>query len=206
LKHAAQAMGGGFSSLKIKISPAIMRFLDPALAELLSLAAGPLFFRLDANSSFTKESFDKLLESLSSRVSSAIEYIEDPYPNFWEQGERRVSLAVDVGAAALLKKEALGNFVYVVKPTVELGLLALAKEMGSRKQKIVLSSALETEVGLCTLRNFALSYGDSTFAHGLATAHFFEKSFLRDVPLLKEREVMSPQMLRFLDAHAWRAL
>lgn len=150
-----------FKTLKIKIGRDWKKE-----AEILNCLQRDSFkLRLDANASFTANSFNEFLDLLDKRVIESLEYIEDPTPydlEIWKSFQKRVPIAIDfeyskapeslldAGFSAVVLKSSRQNVEDIVDKSVRAGL------------KITFTSSMDHLVGI---------------AHGVSIAQYFKSKF-----------------------------
>ena len=180
--------------------------IDDLLSQLSEAGRNKVLFRLDANESLTPGILAEIPKKLSLQNLARIEYIEDPYSGF-KVDQHKIPLAIDKGLE--LEDFSDTRFTLIVKPMVQFGLTQLQKILSgahASKAKIVLSSSLETEVGLLALRNFARTFANQEIAHGLATAGILDDPQIDDRPIIQKLEVLSVKNLSALNTLDWRAI
>ncbi len=173
--RARAAAAAGFAVAKVKVGLA-----DPGveIAYLRALAAAvPLRLRLDANRAWDETTARSFLGALA---GLPIEAVEEPLadPNAaalgWLQAPLPFPLAVDESLATLGLDSVLACGIrrLVLKP-VELGgpaaALAVARRARAAGLEVVVTSALDSAVGVVAAAHLAAALGDDGPAHGLAT-------------------------------------
>jgi o-succinylbenzoate synthase len=207
----AQLRADGFSCFKIKISPANLQ----EVAKLIGGASG-LRFRLDANGSLDPALLEILFRFLrESGASERVDYIEEPYPRFWENSRLRnspVSLAADESANSssaidtLLRAPAPPQAV-IIKPTV-FGSLVTLDQLVHRLEgagvSVVFGSSLECEPGRRALISFLGRRANAPA--GLNTGFLFSENYLPDLPLWKETPAVGAEEEKWLEGLSWSKL
>ena len=193
-----------FEELEVPISHATMSVADPALLETavergfktvkLKCGRSPsheatflneqgknhpeLRWRLDFNEQLTPSEVDDFLESLSTGVRCAIDFLEDPCPyseSAWKKlhATHRIPLAVDREAAP----HRTAAQVMVIKPNLDEPLL-LAEAALSTQQSVVVTSAMDHPVGQTfaawEAARLQLQFPGLVGVCGLQTHHGFE--------------------------------
>lgn len=184
----------GFRTFKFKISPDRSQATLELLALLKATADGPYFLRLDGNGAFQP---NNILNVTPALLSYPIEYWEDPLPlgDLWSwkyfRKESPFALALDgpLDSVAAVEAAVADNLadVYILKPTVLGGLANLdraiaAVEAGGKRW--VVTSTLETEIGIRAILVHLSRTGKARAPQGLASAALFRESFLEEVPEL----------------------
>ncbi len=181
-----EALDRGFKTIKIKTpSP------DPNLATVLRdvyKEKEEVKFRLDANQSWDEEklkTFNRYFKNIP------IEYIEEPYAlQDDEEINRTLSLsdypiALDESIAdlnhltKLLKK--FPDLFVIIKPMMLGNIFELSETLSkyrSSYKRVVITTSLESAVGLETISYLAATLGDNSRAHGLNTGKLFRKDLI----------------------------
>jgi len=175
---AARAVGAGFRSLKLKVAGVSPEQDIRRIRAVRESAGSGVALRIDANGAWDE---DTALAVLRAVRACDIEYVEDPVPGDPAAVGRRsgVPVAADVPSLAagdrivrerradvlVLKPMALGG----VRPTRELAVRAIAAGIG-----VVVTSILDTAVGIAGALHLAASLPGTERAHGLATADLLE--------------------------------
>ena len=176
----------GYNCFKIKITESNIQGLSAFLGEFNSLTAGSINFRLDFNQLLSLNQAKEFLQGLS---IFPIEYIEEPIsePDPMSlsilRSETGIPIALDesigkeFGCNQIIEEDLAD--VYILKPTVHGGIIKLFKlyhEMSSKNKKVVLTSALESQVGLKAVANLAAACSgiSEVPACGLSTLSLFK--------------------------------
>tara|TARA_R100001143_G_scaffold63604_1_gene73763 strand:- start:15507 stop:16568 length:1062 start_codon:yes stop_codon:yes gene_type:complete len=180
------ALHDGFKTIKIKtVSP------DPKLAAVLHEIYAQnkdVIFRLDANQSWNVEKlkiFNREFKNLP------IEYIEEPYELHRDEEIDRAftmsayPIAIDESIrdsnhlGKLLEK--YPNLFIIIKPMMLGNIFSISETLlkyRSSYKRVVITSSLESAVGLGTISKLAASIGDNSLAHGLNTKKLFRKDIV----------------------------
>jgi o-succinylbenzoate synthase len=188
VRQASEAVAQGFTCLKVKVGGTTPQG-DEALLDAVRAAVGPnVTLRADANGAW---SADQAMERLSRLERFNLEYVEQPVAPGDVAGLATVRRAVSVPIAAdeavvdvdsarkLLDANAAD--VLVVKPAAVGGLqsgsaiMRLAIERGCRS---VVTSSLESGVGVAAALHLAACGSADMPACGLATASLLERDLL----------------------------
>jgi len=168
LAESGQDVPADASVVKLKVG---RRSLEADLDHVRSLAArlGPASLRLDGNRRLTAE--DTL--ALADAAGDTLAFLEEPVPApLLEPLLARVPIALD---ETLFERASppRGARAWVLKPTT-LGdrTQTLAEQAGREGVELIISSALETDVGLRALHAFAAVWAPAG-VHGLDTAKLF---------------------------------
>lgn len=182
------ALDSGFKTIKIKTpSP------DPQLATVLREVYAEredVIFRLDANQSWD---VDKLKRFNRHFKNLPIEYIEEPYALHGdEEIDRALSISdspialdesiTDLNHLATLLKQYPDLFV-IIKPMLLGNIFELSETLSTYRssyKRVVVTSSLESVVGLETISKLAISLGDNSRAHGLNTGKLFRNDLITD--------------------------
>ena len=180
---AIDAVSRGFQVLKLKLGMNQLKDDIQYLEELCMQLPEQVKIRLDANGSWSykqAESFIRAVHHLP------VESIEEPIhkPELSDlrrlQDSTSIALALDESTGkfkldALLKSQAVQRLI--IKPMARGGLLSsldLAKRAEAHNLEIVITSTIESAVGLQAAAQLAAVISDSnnTLAHGLATSEW----------------------------------
>jgi o-succinylbenzoate synthase len=178
--EAAQAVQAGFRTLKIKVAAAAPEEdIRRVLAVRGSVGAG-VAIRLDANGAWDEETALRVLRAVE---ACDIEYVEEPVAGELRAVGRRTNIRVAADPATLeegsrvvrergadflvLKPMALGG----LRPTRELAVAAIEAGLG-----VVITSILDTAVGVAGALHLAASLPGPERAHGLATVGLLEEA------------------------------
>lgn len=182
------ALDNGFKTIKIK-TPSPDPDLAAVLREIFSQKKDVLF-RLDANQNWDLEklkTFNNYFKDLP------IEYVEEPYAvKSDEEIDRMISLSncpialdesiTDLNHLAKLLKQ-YPDLVVIIKPMLLGNIFELSETLFSYRSTnkgVVITSSLESGVGLETISILAASLGDNSRAHGLNTGKLFRKDLITD--------------------------
>lgn len=188
------ALDSGFKTIKIKVPTP-----DPDLADVLrevSTQRVDVNFRLDANQNWDiqkLEVFNRLFKSLP------IEYIEEPLGLHDDEEIERISTLCDYPIALdesisdmdhltqLLKQHP--NLFIIIKPMLLGNIFKLSETLSkyrSSYKRVVITSSLESAVGLETISLLATFLGDKSRAHGLNTGKLFRQDLTTDDTMKSE--------------------
>lgn len=198
--RAAAAVARGFAVGKIKVGVGRVADERDALAEVVERTQGRLAIRLDANRAWPRAEARWFLESLVGRPIDGVEEpLADPTPETLArlQAEVPFPLAADesvpvLGIDALLDAGAVRRLV--VKParlggiTATLSLAAKARRAGV---EVVLTSVVDSAIGVTAAAHLAAAMPVGGAVHGLATLDWL----VRDVapaPALVEGALVLP--------------
>lgn len=223
---AEAAVEQGFDTLKLKLAPAsslarsrVVRGDFPAVSEIVHsvetvravrAAVGPrVALRVDCNAALTVESATSLLEALE---GSDLEYVEQPVGSIEDLARLKARVRVPLAADECVRSVAdaqrlreLGAADVLVVKVQPLGGLATAREIvAAAGLPVVVSSMIESSVGLAVGLALAGSLPDPPLACGLATARMLALDVVAD-PLVPEggwlpvrRVELDPQVLSLL--------
>jgi o-succinylbenzoate synthase len=189
---ACQAVAEGFACLKLKLGGQDARALVERVRAVRERVGPSVRIRLDANGAWTVA---EAIDVIGRLAGHGIEYVEQPVPDL--EGMAQVRQAVDVplaadesvvGTASVEKiASARAADIVVVKPAF-LGLrtaLSVARAAESRGLEVVVTSALDTSIGIAAALHVAATFAGDR-ASGLATAALLGGDLV-DVPLVPRR-------------------
>jgi o-succinylbenzoate synthase len=197
---AADAVAGGFSSLKLKVARESLEG-DEALVSTVRRAVGPgVRLRIDPNAGW---SVSQAVEAVRRLARYDLEYVEQPVPANDLAGLKDVRSAVSVPIAAdealdsiddLKRLLAMDAADVVIIKVGRLGGLHRAKEMirlaEGIKKAVVVTSSLESGVGIVASAQLASTLAMHPFAHGLGTGLLLEHDLV-SVPLSISQGMLS---------------
>lgn len=190
--HAIVLASGGCTTAKVKVAePGQSLAAAQERLEAVRAALGPSgHVRIDANGLWTRE---EALDSLTvlDRAAGGLEYVEQPCASVedlaWVRRRQHVPVAADesirraADPLAVRRAEAADVVVLKVAPLGGVrACLRLAEEVGL---PVVVSSALESSIGIAAGLALAASLPDLPYACGLATVHLLARDVVED-PLL----------------------
>ena len=195
-----EAVAQGFTSIKLKVAQGTLA-QDEALVLAVRQAIGPeVKLRVDANQGW---SVSQAIEAIHRLASYDIEYIEQPVPADDLSGLAEVRRAVSVPVAAdetldsvdglhrLMAAEAADLFVVKAARLgglyQALEIMRLATESG---KPVIVTSSLESGVGIAASAHLASTLSSHSSAHGLATGLLLEEDLL-STPLVPRRGTLS---------------
>jgi len=180
------ALERGFQTVKIKTPVP-----DPQLAAILhevTLQREYVNFRLDANQNWDVE---KLQIFNSTFKDLPIEYVEEP---FAMSSNNDIAQAISISDYPIALDESITNLnrlseilelfpdlIIIIKPMLFgniFELLETISEHRSSYERVVVTSTLESAVGMDTMSMLAASMGDHKRAHGLNTGQLFQKNLV----------------------------
>ena len=179
------AADAGFTAIKLKVGNGEFEDDIARVRALREAAGSEIAIRLDANGAWSPS---EALQALRSFVPFDIEYIEEPLASI--SSSNYLAALADIAAhspipvaadesissvADLSRLPKLGIPVAVVKPAV-LGnlreLFAASRALLDEGIKVVVSSALDSSIGIACAAHFAAALGLSSTPCGLATARW----------------------------------
>jgi L-Ala-D/L-Glu epimerase len=186
--EAAGAVATGFNCLKFKVGKNTLAE-DEAVVATVRQAVGPeVLIRLDANQAW---SVDEAIEAINVFSPYNIEYVEQPVKADDIAGMAKVRDNVRVPLAA---DESLGSYpdlrllldagaadVFIIKAARLGGFrksLRIANEAMERGHRIVVTSSLESGIGIAAAAHLAAAFPSQPKAHGLATTLLLENDLL----------------------------
>lgn len=189
---ARDLVARGFRCLKLKVAP---RDLDGEAARLAAVREGAgegVALRLDANAAWT---VGEAVAALRRLGADGVEYVEQPVAEIADLAEVRRAVAVPIaadesvtGPEAVERIAAAGAAdVVVIKPAL-LGLRAAAAAARAARERgigVVITSALDTSIGIAAALHLAAALPDPLPPCGLATAALLAGDLARE-PLIAE--------------------
>ncbi len=174
--EGAAAIGAGFTTLKIKVGIAGAERDERRVAALREAVGDAVRIRIDANGAWEIGEAVAILRRLE---RYAIEYVEQPVPRALAEVRSKCGIRVAADesvrsahdAKRLIRQRAAD--ILIVKP-MAVGGLTIAWEIARMAQDaglgVVITSILETAVGIAGALHLAAALPESDLAHGLATA------------------------------------
>lgn len=186
---ARAAIQAGFSCLKLKLAGTSQAMLERVAAVRAAIGPEPRL-RLDANESWN---FEQARALLAQYAVYDIEYIEQPLPARDLDGMARlrhetpIPLAADEALSGLESARRILNTrsadVLILKPQLAGGLRAchqIIHEASKQQVVCVITSTLETGIGIAAALHLAASAPEITLPCGLATLALLEDDLLRE--------------------------
>jgi O-succinylbenzoate synthase len=191
---ARMAVAAECRTLKVKVGDPEGEDRVRAVREAVGPAA---HIRLDANGSWDLEEAIRSLEGLA---RYGIELVEDPVPTLDELARLRRRCSIPVAAERSIRTiedvdemRRLGAAdVLVIKPQRIGGIGAALRAAEVAGIPVVVSSALETSVGLATCLAVAAALPASPYAHGIGTATLLAED-VTSLPLLPVQGRLVPR-------------
>jgi o-succinylbenzoate synthase len=189
VRAAQQAVADGFGCVKLKMGQGVQEEIERVAV--VRAAIGPaIHLRLDANEGW---SFEQARAILAGCAPYAIQYVEQPLPASDLAGMRALRRCVPVPIAA---DEAISDLasarrvlaqgaadVLIVKPQLAGGLRAgqrIIEEAEAHGVQCVVTSALETGIGIVAALHLAAAMPAVKLECGLATLRLLEDDLLFD--------------------------
>jgi len=176
-----QLLDAGYRQIKCKLGLAPWQQEARLLERLCSSLPGDVLLRLDANRAWSPDEARQFLRAIEGLpIESLEEPLRDPHPERLAelQAGTRIELALDESlrlpeGPRLLSAAPVRRLV--LKPMAHGGpvkTLALARQARAQGMRVVISSTLESSIGLHAAAQLAAALGpaDPDLAHGLATA------------------------------------
>jgi o-succinylbenzoate synthase len=197
IASAKEACANGFRTLKVKIGIKSVTADVNLLKDLRALCSEQKL-RVDVNGAW---SLEQALQFAEQALPYKLEYIEDPLAKErladlkTLHRQSKIPIAVDEGARSATEVKQLINGdmcdIIVLKPTA-IGSYAELEDIFFCKgsEGIVVSSLMESSVGLSYLTACAAAFGSMQAAHGLSTALYLSRDTLKQ-PLIPERGRLS---------------
>lgn len=176
-----------FKTLKIKVG----RDWKKEAEALNELKAYPFRVRLDANSSFTANSFHDFLYLLEDAFLEKIEYIEDPTPyelNSWREFQKQVPVAIDFELEKASKTLMDAGFSVVILKSSRQNVEDLVDKSIAANLKITFTSSMDHLVGIAhgvaIAESYKNKYPENVLDSGFLTYELFEEDeFSREVSI-----------------------
>ncbi len=186
--EARAALKSGFCCVKLKVGGGTLE-KEEAMVAAVRRAVGPdMQIRLDANQAWSVE---QAIESIRCLSKYDLEYVEQPVAANDIDGMAKVRRAVSVPLAA---DESLGSIVdlhnileagaadvFIIKAARLGGFrksLRIANEAAERGHPVVVTTSLESGIGIAASTHLAAAIPSQTKAHGLATGFLLEDDLL----------------------------
>lgn len=177
---------GNYRTVKIKMSGQVEHDIE-CVHRVRQIVGKSIGIRVDANRRWSYEDAASALERMR---EFDIEYVEEPLAVFdAEQLSRlrdktKIKIALDETFVEsddpeTLMTDRVGDII-IIKPTLIGGIgriFQLASLARSCDQQIVITSSLETEIGLSALLHLAAAIGDMIYSCGLDTLRFFRATY-----------------------------
>jgi o-succinylbenzoate synthase len=199
-EQLTRKLSRGYRAYKLKVGVETNARELEKIAYLRGTLGENISIRLDANRAF---GFEQAVRFLASVAQFKIEYIEEPlHANLFNRlgdlhAESHVPIALDeslsdhsVGKStwslrdrALQLADRSAMDVAIIKPTLAGGLcdvIELARDLSQTDVKMVISSAIETGVGLTAALHLAAALGDTVLDCGLDTLGLLADSLISE--------------------------
>ncbi len=190
----------GYRAYKLKVGVETPECELEKIAYLRETLGDSISIRLDANRAFE---FDQAVRFLASVAQFKIEYIEEPlHANLFNRlGDLRAESRVPIALDESLSDHSVGKAVWslrdralqladrgvmdvaIIKPMLAGGfceVIELARELSHTNVKMVISSTIETGVGLTAALHLAASLGDTVLPCGLDTLGLLADSLIAE--------------------------
>ena len=191
---ARMAVAAGCRTVKVKVGDAEGEARVRAVRE----AVGPaVHIRVDANGAWDLE---EAIRSLHALAGYDIELVEDPVPTLAELAHLRRRCSIPLAAEMLIRtiedvvemRRLDAADVLVIKPQRIGGIGAALRAAELAGVPVVVSSALETSVGLAACLAVAAALPTCTYAHGIGTATLLAED-VTALPLLPVQGRLVPR-------------
>ncbi len=190
-------VASGFRCLKLKVGRADLAAEMAKLEAIRAAVGAAVAIRLDVNAVW---SVPQAIEAIAALAAFGIEYVEQPVGGIDALAAVRAAVAVPIAAdesvqdvAAVTAIAARGAAdVIVIKPSVH-GLrtsLALMQEAHARKLTVVITSVLDTSVGIAAALHVAAVAPGRLLPCGLATASLLDGDLVSEGGLAINEGVM----------------
>jgi O-succinylbenzoate synthase len=166
----------GFGCIKVKVSPVNLSNDDARLAAIRAAAGRQVQLRIDANASWSVE---QAVEAISRLEAHGLEYVEQPVAQIQDLARVRrqvqTPIAADESVTSVVAVDTIAKAhaadLVVVKPAL-LGLRAsvdIAKRAIAAGLDVVVTSTLDTSVGIAAALQLAATLPEPALPCGLAT-------------------------------------
>ncbi len=180
----AGARRDGFGAFKLKLGGRTIGDDIERVAALRSAIGPDASLRLDAGGRWTSDEAARILTAL---VAYDIEYVEDPVADLDALVQLGMATEIPLAADVVLGRSAdpLGLVstalidVFVLKPGALGGLsmaAAIAARAADRGRRVVVTSFLESAIGLTAAVHLAAALPEDGYASGLATSYLFAEN------------------------------
>ncbi|MDO8716856.1 MAG: o-succinylbenzoate synthase [Dehalococcoidales bacterium] len=186
--EAKAAIKAGFACIKLKVGGGTLEKEEAMVAAVRRAVGLDMQIRLDANQAWSVE---QAIEAIRCLAKYDLEYVEQPVAANDIDGMAKVRRAVSVPLAA---DESLGSIVdlhhildagaadiFIIKAARLGGFrksLNIANEAAERGHPVVVTTALESGIGIAASAHLAAAIPSQTKAHGLATGFLLEDDLL----------------------------
>lgn len=186
--EAGDAVESGFNCVKLKVGSGTLEHEEEMVAAVRRAVGPDMQIRLDANQAWSVE---QAIEAIRCFSRYDIEYVEQPVAASDIAGMAKVRRAVSVPLAA---DESLGSIVdlhnileagaadvFIIKAARLGGFrksLRIANEAAERGHPVVVTTSLESGIGIAASVHLAAAIPSQTKAHGLATGLLLEDDLL----------------------------
>jgi O-succinylbenzoate synthase len=191
---ARMAVASGCGTVKVKVGdPGGEARVDAVRAAV----GGSVRIRLDANGAWTVEEAQRELIRFATRF---IEFVEDPVATLTEMAALRrrspIPIACEMAVRSVDDIHELRRLdaadVLVLKPQRLGGIRASLHAAELARIPVIVSSALETSVGLATCLAVAAALPEIPYAHGVGTALLLTEDVTAD-PLIPDQGWLTPR-------------
>lgn len=202
-RHAALA---SYDTVKLKVAVKSLED-DINLVNTIALELPELMIRLDANLGWTSDDVRKFADALP---REAVEWIEDPCSlslREWTrlQSEVGVPFACDEAFSEeeILAFDGVPGFKTLVLKPARMGAIrersALLKRMRDEEIPVVLSSMMDSSVGLAHLAHLASEWSSPEIAQGLGTLQFLKQDTLSHSLHIEAGHLVVPPLSELYD-------
>ncbi len=202
VQQACDAVAAGFSCLKLKMCSGLDDEIERVSA-VRGAVGSEIHLRLDANAAWT---FEQARTILTACEPLTIQYVEQPLPAYDLTGMYQLRQEVSIPIAAdeavyhlesarrVLTWEAAD--ILIIKPQLAGGLragLRIIDEAANYHVPCVVTSTIETGIGLLGALHLAAASPHITLACGLATLHLLEDDCVLEELSLQDGALVLPQ-------------
>jgi o-succinylbenzoate synthase len=196
---ARRFLDRGFACIKVKVSPADLAGDDARLAAVRGAVGARVRLRIDANAAWTVE---YAVQAISRLEAHGLDYVEQPVAGVDGLAEvrRRVRtpIAADESVTCVASVEAIAAAsaadLVVIKPSL-LGLHAsvdVAKRAAELGLRVVVTSTLDTSVGIAAAVHLAATLPDPLPPCGLATVELLAGDLITEPLVAREGHITVP--------------
>ena len=200
---AREAIEQGFTSLKLKVGGGLLEEDEKLVSAVREAVGSEVKLRLDPNQAW---SVKQAIESIGRLSRFQIEYVEQPIAASDVAGLAEVRRSVPVPLAAdesLSSIEDLQNLldteaadIFIIKAAKVGGINAgmeIANEAIKAGRSVVVTTSLESGVGIAAGTHLAAAFSEQPYSHGLATGLLFEQDLTYPLLLPEKGRLMTPE-------------
>ena len=170
------AMSKNFECHKLKVGRQSFEEDMAFIFQIMSLIKSHHTLKIDCNGLWSLNDAIRFSKAVDHK---RIRYIEDPFPDIATQKKfttsSSIKLALDEYYESFDQTLYSHSSYFVIKPMVQGSIVSLLTMPQTTKNKLIISSSYETEIGLLGLLHLAACFGNDAY-HGLDTLHYFKET------------------------------